>query len=57
MNETAQARGDTAVLPDVQELSNPQEPVSGLDGSTVRLDQLPDLTAYFVAEQEAAMDE
>ena len=57
MNETAQARGDTAVLPGVQELSNAQEPVSGLDGSTVRLDQLPDLTASFVAAQEAAMEE
>ena len=32
------------------------EPIPGLDGSTIRLDQLPHLNASFVAAQEAAME-
>ena len=64
--------GDTQPIPDlksvtippqevdaepVAEAENPDPPaVPGLDGSTIRLDQLPHLNASFVAAQEAAMD-
>ena len=61
--------GDTQPIPDLRSVTIPPqeveaEPVAepenpaipGLDGSTIRLDQLPTLNASFVAAQEAAME-
>ena len=61
--------GDTQPIPDLKSVTIPPqeveaEPVAepenpaipGLDGSTIRLDQLPTLNASFVAAQEAAME-
>ena len=63
--------GDTRPIPDLKSITVPpqevaavpaeveapeEKPVAGLDGSTIRLDQLPDLNASFVAAQEAAME-
>ena len=67
MNETEQIREDTRPIPDLKELPvKPQktaaepireeEPIPGLDGSTIRLDRLPHLTASFVSAQESAME-
>ena len=67
MNETEQLREDTRPIPDLKDLPvTPQkiaaepireeEPMPGLDGSTIRLDQLPHLTASFVSAQENAME-
>ena len=66
MNEIEQIQDDTKALPDLKNLhAEPQqvaaqpiveEPVPGLDGSTIRLDRLPHLNASFVAAQEAALD-
>lgn len=66
MNETDQVRDDTKPIPRLKDIhAAPQkvsaqpitdEPVEGLDGSTIRLDRLPHLTASFVAAQEAALD-
>ena len=67
MNETEQIREDTKPIPDLKDLPvTPQEtkaepireeePMPGLDGSTIRLDRLPHLTASFVNAQESAMD-
>ena len=66
MNETEQLREDTQPIPDLKEIQAPpqqvraehipDEPVAGLDGSTIRLDRLPHLDASFVAAQEAAME-
>ena len=65
MNETEQIREDTKPIPDLKEIQAPpqeveaepivEEPVAGLDGSTIRLDCLPHLNASFVAAQEAAL--
>ena len=67
MNETEQIREDTKPIPDLKEIQAPaqevaaepivEEPMPGLDGSTIRLDCLPHLNASFVAAQEAAMKE
>ena len=67
MNETEQIREDTKPIPDLKEIQAPpqevaaepivEEPVAGLDGSTIRLDCLPHLNASFVAAQEAAMEQ
>ena len=67
MNETEQIREDTRPIPDLKEIQAPpqevaaepiaEEPVAGLDGSTIRLDCLPHLNASFVAAQEAAMEQ
>ena len=44
-------------VPETEESPQPEaEAVPGLDGSTIRLDRLPDLNASFVAAQEAAME-
>ena len=66
MNETDQVRDDTKPIPSLKDIhAEPQkvsaqpitdEPVEGLDGSTIRLDRLPHLTASFVAAQEAVLD-
>ena len=68
MNEIHQIEDDTRAIPDLKKLkTTPQkvsarpveeedEAVSGLDGSTIRLDRLPHLNASFVAAQEAAME-
>ena len=67
MNETEQVREDTRPIPDLRGLPvTPQavnaepireeEPMPGLDGSTIRLDRLPHLTASFVSAQESAME-
>ena len=66
MNDTEQIREDTRPIPDLKEIQVPpqeveaepivEEPVAGLDGSTIRLDRLPHLNASFVAAQEAAME-
>ena len=66
MNETEEIREDTKPIPDLKEIQVPpqeveaepivEEPVTGLDGSTIRLDRLPHLNASFVAAQEAAME-
>ena len=65
MTETEQIREDTKPIPDLKEIQAPpqeveaepivEEPVAGLDGSTIRLDCLPHLNASFVAAQEAAL--
>ena len=60
--------GDTQPIPDLKAVTVPPQAVAaepvdepeapvipGLDGSTIRLDRLPDLNASFVAAQEAAM--
>ena len=67
MNETDQVRDDTKPIPSLKDIhAQPQrvcaQPIAeeapeGLDGSTVRLDRLPHLTASFVAAQEAALDQ
>ena len=67
MIETEQLREDTKPIPDLKDIQAPpqeveaqpiaDEPAAGLDGSTIRLDRLPHLTASFVAAQEAAMKE
>lgn len=46
---------DAEPVPESGEADQP-EAVPGLDGSTIRLDRLPDLNASFVAAQEAAME-
>ena len=66
MNETEQIREDTKPIPDLKDIQAPpqevaaepiiEEPVAGLDGSTIRLDRLPHLNASFVAAQEAALE-
>ena len=65
MNETDQVREDTKALPVLKDIQVPPQAVDaqpiteepeGLNGSTIRLDRLPHLTASFVAAQEAAMD-
>ena len=66
MNEIEQIEDDTIAIPNLKDLhAEPQqvaaqpiveEPVPGLDGSTIRLDRLPHLNASFVAAQEAALD-
>ena len=66
MNETEQIREDTKPIPDLKDIQAPpqevaaepivEEPVAGLDGSTIRLDCLPHLNASFVAAQEAALE-
>ena len=60
--------GDTQPLPDLKSITVPPQAVEavpvaeeapqvpGLDGSTIRLDQLPHLNASFVAAQEAALE-
>ena len=60
---------DTKTIPDLKTVTAPPQaadaepepqkeaaPIPGLDGSTIRLDHLPNLNASFVAAQEAAME-
>ena len=62
MNETEQIREETKPIPDLNALPETdaapiaEESVPGLEGSTIRLDQLPHLNASFVSAQENAME-
>ena len=59
MNELEQeVLDDVKVVDDLKDIpAAPAEPeIPGLEGSTIRLDQLPHLDANFVAAQEAAME-
>ena len=59
MNELEQELlDDIKVVEDLKDVTTaPAEPeIPGLEGSTIRLDQLPHLDANFVAAQEAAME-